>query len=107
MAVAAPTQTPAATVPTVVAHEAPSGAEREALEAEGHEEDRSYGKAVLLGSAAGIVVWTAVVFAVLRLISGDDMVVGASLGIAVWVGIWTGLFLGGTITVGLWADKRH
>lgn len=69
-------------------------------------EDRSYGRAVLTGSVLGIVGWGAIVFAVLRLLR-PELGAGPTLGIATWVGIWTGLFLGGTITVGLWADKRH
>lgn len=80
--------------------------EIEALEAHGKEEDRSYGRAVMRGVGLGIVVWTAIVFGVLRLLQ-PDLGAGPTLGIAVWVGIWTGMFLGGTITVGLWADKRH
>ena len=110
MAVSAPTQDPSEAVepiaPAAPAPAVPSSTDIEALEAAGRAEDRSYGRAVVLGSAVGIVVWMAVIFGVLRLIE-PDMEVGASFGIAVWVGIWTGLFLGGTITVGLWADKRH
>lgn len=70
------------------------------------DEDRSYGRAVATGSLLGIVIWGTVVFAVLSVLQ-PDLGAGPTLGIATWVGIWTGLFLGGTITVGLWADKRH
>lgn len=90
------------------AHHSPAlrSPEIEALEADGRAEDRSYGRAVLLGVAGGILAWTAIVFGVLRVLQ-PDLGAGPTLGIAVWVGIWTGMFLGGTITVGLWADKRH
>ena len=89
------------TVPTPTE---PSAAEANLAEAEA--EDIGFGKAILVGSAIGILVMVFLVAVALRLLD-PEMAWGATIGISVWTGIWAGLFLGGTITVGKWAGERH
>lgn len=92
----------AAPAPETTIHNPP---DREELEAEGLKEDIGFGKAILLGSAAGIVIFGVICYIAVKLIAGSDIGWGADLAISFWVGVWGGLFLGGTITVGLWS--RH
>ena len=93
----------AATAPETTDNAVP---DREALEAEGLKDDIGFGKAILVGSAAGIVIFGALCYVAVKLIAGDDIGWGADLAISFWVGVWGGLFLGGTITVGLWSKKH-
>lgn len=72
----------------------------------GHAEDLGFGRAVVIGSAAGIVVMVAGLFVLLRIIA-PDIPAGMDAAIALWTGAWTGLFLGGTVTVGRWSGSRH
>ena len=72
----------------------------------GKQEDMGFLKAVLLGSGVGILIMT-VVMAVTMLVFDPDALRGTTLAVAIWTGIWAGLFLGGTVSVGLWAHKRH
>lgn len=67
--------------------------------------DRSYGRAISIGSVAGIVVFIALIWVVVKLLA-PDWSVGATGIIAVWTGLWCGLFLGGTIAVGRWSQKQ-
>ena len=69
-------------------------------------DDRGFAKAILVGTVVGIAVMAVVMFAVSALLAPSGNA-GDYLAIAIWVGIWAGLFLGGTVSVGLWANKRH
>ncbi len=66
---------------------------------------RGFGRAILLGAVVGIVVWTAVISLVVK-VQWPTLETPAVLGIGLWTGIWGGMFLGGTITVGLWSHKN-
>jgi hypothetical protein len=68
-------------------------------------EDIGFGKAILYGSLIGIVVFGVMCFVAIRLIDAS-ISLAADLGISVWVGLWGGLFLGGTIAVGRWSKRR-
>lgn len=68
-------------------------------------EDVGFGKAILYGSAIGIVVFGVLCFVTIRLV-GSSISVAADVGISIWVGIWAGLFLGGTIAVGRWTMRQ-
>lgn len=68
-------------------------------------EDIGFGKAILYGSLIGIVVFGVLCFVALRLID-TSISLAADLGISVWVGVWGGLFLGGTIAVGRWSMRQ-
>jgi predicted phage tail protein len=68
-------------------------------------EDIGFGKAILWGSIVGIVVLGAMCFVAIRIV-GSSISVMADLGISIWVGIWGGLFLGGTIAVGRWTMRQ-
>ena len=73
-------------------------------------EDWGFAKAMIRGSVIGIVVFIAliygIVFAINQSMGGPWN--SASIGvIALWTGVWAGLFLGGTVSVGLWSHKRH
>jgi hypothetical protein len=67
--------------------------------------DRTYGKAIIIGSIAGIVLFTVAAFLALQALA-PDWSGGANAIIAVWMGIWAGLFLGGTIAVGRWSMRQ-
>jgi hypothetical protein len=73
---------------------------------EGRVTDLGFGRAVLVGSIAGILVMVAAIAVTLHLIDGD-LSWAAVFGIAAWTGVWAGLFLGGTVTVGRWAGGQH
>jgi len=73
---------------------------------EGRETDLGFGRAVLYGSIAGIIVMVVALAVTLRILDPDLSMVGI-LGIAAWTGVWAGLFLGGTVTVGRWAGRQH
>jgi hypothetical protein len=67
--------------------------------------DRSYGKAVIIGSVVGIVLFTIGAWLVLQALA-PDWSGGPNAIIAIWMGIWSGLFLGGTIAVGRWSMRQ-
>jgi hypothetical protein len=69
------------------------------------EVDRSYGKAIIIGSVVGIVLFVVGAWLVLEALA-PDWSGGANAVIAVWMGIWSGLFLGGTIAVGRWSMRQ-
>jgi len=73
---------------------------------EGLATDIGFGRAVLVGSVAGILVMVAAIALTLHLLDPDLTWVAVS-GIALWTGVWAGLFLGGTVTVGRWAGQQH
>ncbi len=73
-------------------------------------EDMGFAWAMIRGSAIGIVFFIVVIFAMVWFLNArsDGTWDPAAIGvIALWTGIWAGLFLGGTVSVGLWAHKRH
>ncbi|HEY5154707.1 MAG TPA: hypothetical protein VIJ47_08240 [Acidimicrobiales bacterium] len=76
------------------------------LDEEGLAEDIGFGKAIIIGSVAGIVVMVLGLVALIKVLA-PDMPIGAVLAVSVWTGVWAGLFLGGTVTVGRWAGARH
>jgi hypothetical protein len=71
--------------------------------------DRGFGAAIVWGSIVGIVVF-AVLIAIGTVLAarsvGVDLEAGAVAAIAVWTGIWGGLFLGGTVAVGRWSMRQ-
>jgi hypothetical protein len=67
--------------------------------------DVSYGKAIVIGSVVGIVLFTAAMWLMVKALA-PEWSAGAVTIIAVWCGIWSGLFLGGTIAVGRWSMKQ-
>ncbi len=67
--------------------------------------DRSYGKAIVIGSIVGILVFTAAMWLIVKALA-PEWSGGAVAIIAVWCGIWSGLFLGGTIAVGRWTMRQ-
>ena len=68
--------------------------------------DRGFGRAIVVGSVIGVLVWGAVLALTVKL-ANPDAVTGDILAIAAWVGVWGGVFLGGTVSVGLWSHKHH
>jgi hypothetical protein len=69
------------------------------------ETDVSYGKAIVIGSVVGIVLFIAAMWLMVKALA-PEWSSGAVTVIAVWCGIWSGLFLGGTIAVGRWSMKH-
>jgi hypothetical protein len=69
------------------------------------EADISYGRAIVIGAVIGIVLFTAAVWLIVKALA-PEWSSGAAAIIAVWTGIWSGLFLGGTIAVGRWSMKN-
>jgi hypothetical protein len=67
--------------------------------------DRSYGRAIAVGSIVGILAFTAAMWIAVRLLA-PEWPAGAVTGIAVWCGIWSGVFLGGTVAVGRWSTRQ-
>ena len=76
------------------------------LDDDGRKEDAGFGKAIIVGSMLGIVVMIALIVVTLRLLD-PDLAWGPIIGISAWTGLWAGLFLGGTVTVGRWSGARH
>jgi hypothetical protein len=76
------------------------------LEAEGREQDRGFGRAIAVGSIAGIAVFIVALAAVVKIVA-PELTAAAIAGIAVWTGVWAGLFLGGTLAVGRWSMRNH
>jgi hypothetical protein len=73
---------------------------------EGRATDLGFGRAVIWGSIAGILVMVVALAVTLRILD-PDLSIGGILAIAAWTGVWAGLFLGGTVTVGRWAGRQH
>ncbi|MBI2706156.1 MAG: hypothetical protein HYX32_12815 [Actinobacteria bacterium] len=79
-----------------------AGAEREPPE----REFAGFVKAVGLGVLIGLPLMMAIVGGLVK-VAAPDWALGPILGIALWVSIWTGVFLGGTVTVGFWSKRQH
>lgn len=79
-----------------------ASAEREPAE----REFAGFVKAVGLGVLIGLPVMIAIVSGLVK-VAAPDWELGPILGIALWVSIWTGVFLGGTVTVGFWSKRQH
>ncbi|MGZ4681869.1 MAG: hypothetical protein ACXV8G_05370 [Acidimicrobiales bacterium] len=73
---------------------------------EGRTTDLGFGRAILIGSIAGILVMVAAIALTLHLLDPDLSWAGV-IAIAAWTGVWAGLFLGGTVTVGRWSGQNH
>lgn len=67
---------------------------------------RSFGIAILLGVLIGIPVLAALVAAAVRIAAPETEPL-AIAGIALWVSLFCGPFLAGTVTVGLWSSRHH
>lgn len=67
--------------------------------------DQSYGRAIAIGSIVGIVAFTAAMWLAVRVLA-PEWPAGAVTGIAIWCGVWSGLFLGGTVAVGRWSMRQ-
>ena len=76
------------------------------MTAEGKAEDMGFAKAILLGSAIGIAIMMAIMGLTMKVFA-PDAITGTAAAVAVWTGLWAGLLLGGTVSVGMWAHKRH
>ncbi|MCX7621418.1 MAG: hypothetical protein N2037_11315 [Acidimicrobiales bacterium] len=68
--------------------------------------DMGFAWAIIRGAVFGILAFTGLIFGGIRLFA-PEMSPGAAFGVAAWTGIWGGLFLGGTVSVGLWSHHRH
>jgi hypothetical protein len=62
--------------------------------------------AIVLGVLIGVPVVGLLIALLVKLAAPDTSTAGV-IGIAVWVAAWIGMFLGGTVTVGLWSRHRH
>lgn len=67
--------------------------------------DRSYLHAIGVGALVGIVAFIAVAWVAVKALA-PDWPAGAVLAIAGWTGLWSGMFLGGTIAVGRWSARQ-
>ena len=74
--------------------------------ATGDPEWASFGKAILLGIALGIPILGGLIVIALKAFA-PTMDNAAVLGVAIWVGLFCGPFLAGTVTVGLSSRKWH
>ena len=63
-------------------------------------------KSIVIGVLIGLPVVLGIITAMVK-VAVPEWPIGAIVGIALWVSIWTGMFLGGTITVGLWSHRQH
>lgn len=73
------------------------------------QEDTEFGgfvHAIVLGVFFGVPA-IALLIAVLVKVAAPDISTAGLIGIVVWVAAWIGVFLGGTVTVGLWSAKQH
>lgn len=66
----------------------------------------AFGRAIVFGALVGFPVLALLIALVVRVFAPSTEPV-AILGIAVWVGLFCGPFLGGTITVGLFSNRQH
>jgi hypothetical protein len=62
--------------------------------------------AIALGVLIGVPAVGLLIASLVKLAAPDTSTAGV-IGIAVWVAAWIGMFLGGTVTVGLWSRHRH
>lgn len=69
------------------------------------EADRSFGRAIVVGSVLGILGFIALLWVMVSMIA-PDWSLGATGIVALWTGLWCGLFLGGTIAVGRWSHNQ-
>lgn len=67
--------------------------------------DRSFGRAIVIGSVLGILGFIALLWVMVSMIA-PDWSLGATGIVALWTGLWCGLFLGGTIAVGRWSHNQ-
>lgn len=67
---------------------------------------RQFVRAIALGFAIGFPAVMALMIVLVQ-IAAPDFGFWPAAGIGLWVSIWTGMFLGGTITVGLWSKRQH
>jgi hypothetical protein len=65
-----------------------------------------FARAVAVGVAVGVPI-VGVLIATLVKIAAPDMDAIGVVAIAIWVSLWIGVFLGGTVTVGLWSSRQH
>ena len=63
-------------------------------------------KAVGLGVLIGLPLLMLAMVGIVKL-AAPEWELGPIIGIALWVSIWTGMFLGGTVTVGIWSKRHH
>lgn len=66
----------------------------------------SFGKAILLGIALGIPILGGLIAIALKVFA-PTMDNAAVFGVAIWVGLFCGPFLAGTVTVGLSSREWH
>ncbi len=66
----------------------------------------SFGKAILLGIGLGVPILGGLMAIALKALA-PSMDNAAVIGVAVWVGLFCGPFLAGTVTVGLSSRKWH
>jgi hypothetical protein len=66
----------------------------------------SFGKAILLGIALGVPILGGLMAIALKALA-PSMDNAAVFGVALWVGLFCGPFLAGTVTVGLSSRKWH
>jgi predicted MFS family arabinose efflux permease len=86
---------------------APIQVQHARTEAEGDEaEFAGFVRAIALGVVIGVPVVGLLIAAILKF-TASGMGPASVFAIAAWVAIWTGVFLGGTVTVGLWSAKQH
>jgi hypothetical protein len=62
--------------------------------------------AIVLGVFIGVPAVGLFIAALVKMAAPDTSTAGV-IGIAVWVAAWIGMFLGGTVTVGLWSKRQH
>jgi hypothetical protein len=91
---------------TLVADAATSESAETTATAPDESEFRSFGLAIVLGIVIGIPVLGALVAAGVWFAAPDTDPL-AIFGIALWVSLFCGPFLAGTVTVGLWSSRQH
>lgn len=91
---------------TMVPPAATDEAEEVAVGQQHETEFRSFGLAIVLGILIGIPALGALVAGGVWL-AAPDTDPWAILGIALWVSLFCGPFLAGTVTVGLWSSRQH
>lgn len=67
---------------------------------------KGFVRSIALGVAIGLPFMWALMTLCVHL-AAPEWEMGAVMGIAAWVAIWTGVFLAGTVTVGLWSARAH
>ncbi len=85
----------------------PIPVQRTRTEAEGEEaEFAGFVRAIATGVLLGVPVVGLLIVAILKF-AAPEMAAASVFAIAAWVAVWTGVFLGGTVTVGLWSAQQH